>query len=265
STQYVAGRTHNAFQNNPVEFLGGVKIYPARWWGLAAWYRMHLNQQSPGRFATAASNIAVSQVTGVNVIGRGIVVVPGTTRAQTANGLPLGFRFSDNPHGYGGQVWFGHRNAREPAILPNQPPVISSFAASASTVTLPCPPGQTSATCPTTANTSLTLTTAATDPDGDTLLYTYSTTGGRITGEGASVAWDLSGVGPGTYTATVEVDDGCGCVTFASTTVTVAACADCVTPPPPCPTVSVSCPDTAQPEQPITFTANVSGEPGTQT
>ena len=130
---------------------------------------------------------------------------------------------------------------------------------------MPCPPGQTSATCPTTANTSLTLTTAATDPDGDTLLYTYSTTGGRITGEGASVAWDLSGVGPGTYTATVEVDDGCGCVSFSSTTVTVAACADCVTPPPPCPTVSVSCPDTAPVDQPITFTANVSGGPGTQT
>jgi hypothetical protein len=265
STQYVGGHTRNAFQNNPIEWLAGVKIYPSRWWGIAGWWRMHLNQQSQSHFNAANASISVSQVTNVNVPGRGLVVVPGTTIATTTGGAPIGFRFSDNPWGYGGQVWFGHRNAREPAILPNQPPVISSFAASASTVTLPCVPPQTSATCPTTANTSLTLTTAATDPDGDTLLYTYSTTGGRITGDGASVTWDLSGVGAGTYTATVEVDDGCGCITTASTTVTVAACADCVTPPPPCPTVSVSCPDTAPPDQPITFTANVSGGPGTQT
>ena len=54
----------------------------------------------------------------------------------------------------------------------------------------------------------------ATDPDGDTLLYSYTVTGGRITGEGANVSWDLTGVQPGTYTSTVEVDDGCGCVAF---------------------------------------------------
>jgi hypothetical protein len=39
STQYVGGRTLNAFPNNPVEFLAGIKIYPARWWGFGAWYR----------------------------------------------------------------------------------------------------------------------------------------------------------------------------------------------------------------------------------
>src|SRR6185436_3805837 len=30
STEYVGGRTPNAFQNNPVEFTAGIKIYPAR-------------------------------------------------------------------------------------------------------------------------------------------------------------------------------------------------------------------------------------------
>ena len=266
STEYVAGRTRNAFQNNPVEVLAGIKIYPARWWGLAAWYRAHLNQQSSSHFGSVSATATVNQVTGVTVIGRpgGPVVVPATSVALTASGAPLGFRFSDNPSGYGGQVWFGHRNAREPAILPNQPPVVS-LAAATTTITLPCPPGQTSATCPAAPAMSTALVATATDPDGDTLLYTWSVTGGRVTGDGANVSWDLSGVGAGTYTATVEVDDGCGCVSFATATVTVAACADCVTPPPPCPTVSVSCPDQSQPDQPITFTANVSGGPGTQT
>jgi len=60
------------------------------------------------------------------------------------------------------------------------------------------------------------------DADGDNLLYTYSTTGGRIAGEGASAVWDLSGSRrPATYTVTVEVDDGCGCIAFESATVTL--------------------------------------------
>ncbi|HEU4434054.1 MAG TPA: hypothetical protein VFR51_11795, partial [Pyrinomonadaceae bacterium] len=33
STQYLGGRTPNAFNNNPVEGLAGVKIYPRRWFG----------------------------------------------------------------------------------------------------------------------------------------------------------------------------------------------------------------------------------------
>src|SRR4051794_3898741 len=32
----------------------------------------------------------------------------------------------------------------------------------------------------------------AADPDGDTLLYTWSITGGRIKGEGPTVTWDLA-------------------------------------------------------------------------
>jgi hypothetical protein len=101
------------------------------------------------------------------------------------------------------------------------------------------------------------LTANANDPDGDTLLYTYNTTGGRITGEGPNVSWDLTGVQPGTYTATVEVDDGCGCVSFSSTTATVAACTGCVA---PCPTITVDCP-TGEVQQgtPATVSVNLSG------
>lgn len=68
----------------------------------------------------------------------------------------------------------------------------------------------------------VTLKAVACDLDGDSLLYTFSTTGGRVAGEGANAVWDLSGAAPGTYTVSVEVDDGCGCLTFVSSVVTVA-------------------------------------------
>jgi hypothetical protein len=63
------------------------------------------------------------------------------------------------------------------------------------------------------------LRTIARDPDRDRLLYTYSTTGGAVTGDGPAVTWTLDT--PGTYTASVEVDDGHGCISFASATETV--------------------------------------------
>ena len=112
-----------------------------------------------------------------------------------------------------------------------------------------------SATCPTAATASVQLTTTASDPDGDTLLYSYTVTGGRVTGEGANVSWDLSGLGPGTYTASVDVDDGCGCITSSTTTVTVAACTDCK-PKLVCPTVNVTCPSEVDEGGSITFTTN---------
>jgi hypothetical protein len=122
---------------------------------------------------------------------------------------------------------------------------------------LPCGPDQhsRSGSCPTTATSTVQLTTTASDPDGDTLLYSYNVTGGRVTGDGASVSWDLSGMGPGTYTASVEVDDGCGCITAATTTVTIAPCGDCV-PNLVCPTLTVNCPSDVEDGSPATFTAN---------
>ncbi len=144
-----------------------------------------------------------------------------------------------------------------PIILPNSP-LNASLAASAPTITMPCDPGTYSSSggCPATANTTVALTTTASDPDGDTLLYMYTVTGGRVTGEGTSVSWDLSGVGPGTYTSSVEVDDGCGCITSSTTTVTIAKCSDC-NPELACPSISSACPDAVDPGNPITFSANV--------
>jgi hypothetical protein len=256
STQYVGGRTPNAFENSPVDALAGVKIYPRRWMGFGLAYRMHINQQDRSLFTGTDANTSINQTTNVNVPGRGIVVIPSTTRAATTGGFPRGFTESDDANGFIGQFWIGHRNARTPEFLPNQPPTVT-LSASSGTITLACPPGTISESCTASPNQTVQLAANATDPDGDTLLYTYTTTGGRVTGDGANVSWDLAGVQPGTYTSTVEVDDGCGCVAFSSTTVTVAECTNCI---PPCPTIEISCPtDQVVAGSPATASVNVTG------
>ena len=255
STQYVAGRTPNAFQNNPVELLGGVKIYPRRWLGLGAAYRRHLNSQDAGHFNAATAS------TTVNLLVPGVVGT--TTLPATASGAPLGFKFSDDPNGFLGQVWFGRRNARALPPPPNVPPVLSSVSASSTSITTPCPEGTTSDTCTPSASRSVELTANATDADNDTLLYTWSVTGGKLSGEGKTVTWDLSGVQPGTYTATVEVNDGNpGHTVRGSATVTVAECTGCKA---PCPVVNVTCPDAVDLGSPIAFNATVTGGPANVT
>ncbi|MCA1616404.1 MAG: PKD domain-containing protein, partial [Acidobacteria bacterium] len=112
-----------------------------------------------------------------------------------------------------------------PTVLPNNPPTVTVTSSSARvTLAANCGPEQRPDPNCTPTSSTVQLTANATDPDGDTLLYTWTTTGGRITGDGPNVTWDLSGVSPGTYTANVEVDDGCGCMAFSSTTVTVDTC-----------------------------------------
>jgi hypothetical protein len=263
STQYVGGRTINAFENSPVDVIGGVKIYPKRWYGFGFAYRRHLNQQDSGHFNSTDFNVPIQQVTNVNVIGRGLVVVPGTSRPATANGFPLGFVESEDPNGFIFQFWAGRRNARGEPAPPNRAPE-GTASASMSSVLRPCTPPAVSSTC-TPTDSTVTLTANFTDPDNDTLLYTWSVTGGKLSGEGRSVTWDLSGVANGSYTATVEVNDGNQHVVNGTATVTVAECSGCAVPPPPCPNVSVTCADSVELGSPITYTANVTGGPGTVT
>jgi hypothetical protein len=259
STQYVGGRTPNAFENSPVDVLGGFKLYPRRWFGFGFAYRRHLNQQDANHFNPIDFNLPVQNITNVNVIGRGLVVVPGTNVTATVNGFPRGFVFSDDPDGYMAQFWIGRRNAREVPPPPNQPPTVTGVSASMTTITRPCPPGQTSETC-TPSGSEVQLTANATDPDNDTLLYTWSVTGGRLTGEGRSVTWDLTGVANGTYTATVEVNDGNQHTANGTASVTVADCTGCKAPI-VCPNVSVSCADSVDVGTAASFTANVSSGP----
>ena len=89
---------------------------------------------------------------------------------------------------------------------PNSPPVISSCAANPATITV----GQKS-----------TITTQASDPDNDPLTYSYKTTGGTVTGSGATAQFDSAHTQPGTYTVTCHVSDGRGGEVDSTTQVTV--------------------------------------------
>ena len=109
-------------------------------------------------------------------------------------------------------------------MLPNVPPTVE-IKASVDKITLSCNSGETSTVCKTDGKVQ--LKSVASDADGDTLLYTYSVTGGRISGDGPEVVWDLSGLEAGSYTSSVEVDDGCGCINLADATVSVVTCPDC--------------------------------------
>jgi outer membrane protein OmpA-like peptidoglycan-associated protein len=73
------------------------------------------------------------------------------------------------------------------------------------------------------ANTVVMLTANGSDPDGDTLTYSYSATGGTIAGTGTNARWDLAGQNPGSYNATAQVNDGHGGTASCSAAVTVAA------------------------------------------
>jgi hypothetical protein len=92
------------------------------------------------------------------------------------------------------------------APKPNQPPVIASCLADPGTIE----EGKTS-----------TVTTDASDPDNDPLTYSYTTSGGKVTGSGKSVQFDSTGVAPGTYTVNCLVSDGRGGEAKANTTVKV--------------------------------------------
>ena len=77
-------------------------------------------------------------------------------------------------------------------ITPNSPPQITGLTASPSSIE----PGSIS-----------TITCTATDPDGDALTYSYTTTGGSISGTGSTVTYTAPWAG-GTYTITCSVADG---------------------------------------------------------
>jgi hypothetical protein len=100
----------------------------------------------------------------------------------------------------------------------------------------------------------------ATANSANALRYKWTANGGRISGNGANVTWDLAGVRPGVYQAVVDVDEGDpNCAAFSSVAVVVTECPPEPPPPPSCPTVSVTCPDSASENAPVTFSANVSG------
>ncbi|MGB8477032.1 MAG: OmpA family protein [Candidatus Acidiferrum sp.] len=59
------------------------------------------------------------------------------------------------------------------------------------------------------------------DPDGDPLTYSYSASGGQVTGTGANATFDATGLQAGSYTVKCTVNDGRGGTGDASGTVEV--------------------------------------------
>ncbi|MFN2513153.1 MAG: hypothetical protein ABR568_17235 [Pyrinomonadaceae bacterium] len=106
----------------------------------------------------------------------------------------------------------------------------------------------------------------ATSPNGNAIRYNWSTSAGRIDGNGAAaVTWDLSGVRPGYHKAFLAINSGSGdeaCEAFSSIAVLV-KCPPL--PPPVCPNVYITCPDRVEFNQPVTFTSSLSGGSGNVT
>ncbi|HEY0171090.1 MAG TPA: hypothetical protein VGB98_08700, partial [Pyrinomonadaceae bacterium] len=241
SVHYAGGKTPNAFPNNPVEWLGGVRIFPRRWFGFSAAYRGHLNQQGK---------------TFTDIFGD----------EEPNHGFPAGFRTSDDPHGFIFQFFAGRRNERTQGPVNCTPEIVSITKPE---VVLPCPPGYQTGSCPAVLNRRVQLTAEARDQDNDTLLYTWKTTvgtfvateGGGEPGTGPTVTLELpADVAEGSYDVTVTVDDGCapnGAETK-TTKVHVKKCPYCYL----CPKVTVSCPDEVDEGTSIRFRATVTdGDP----
>lgn len=105
-----------------------------------------------------------------------------------------------------------------PPVLPNQVPTIALFTPLDGLEIVTNLGGL---YAPAVRERRITVTAIGSDPDGDTLFYTFTSTGGKVNVNDRQAVWDLSGVVPSTYTILVEADDGCGCVSFASASVTI--------------------------------------------
>jgi outer membrane protein OmpA-like peptidoglycan-associated protein len=130
----------------------------------------------------------------------------------------------DKRHGANGFIFglsFGRVNERIEPVLPNNPPTVNLEVGAVTAVATNVVRESATTVC---VGDRVALRANATDPDGDTLLYSWSSTGGRIVGEGANVSFDSAGLAPGDYSVTVQVDDGCGCVSFDTKTIRVSNC-----------------------------------------
>ncbi len=99
----------------------------------------------------------------------------------------------------------------------------------------------------------------AVSPGGYPIKYTWTTTAGKIIGEGPEVSWNLAGLKPGYHKASLDIQSigsDNSCQAFSSISVLVNPC---VPLQPMCPNIEISCPTNAAIDQPLTFTANVTG------
>ena len=253
SNMYVGGATPNAFPQNPVDALGGIRIFPKRWFGFSAWYRANLNQHGE-RFLNSDPT------------------------------FPAGFIESDDPHGFGFQFFIGHRNPPCPDCGPavdfgvKVPPPETVVLPKADCAGCYRP----KADCPRPTNPVVTLTaeiqnatveqqgkiTPITFTPGELetdFEWTWEVTRGpsKVTPDphGATATLDFTGAEAGEYTVRATASYVCpqgGCLRFAETKVMVER-PDCCEPKTP-PTLSVICPPEPVYEgNKVTLKANVSG------
>jgi len=135
----------------------------------------------------------------------------------------------------------------------------------------PLPPDSVTASCSAEkssvmegSNESVAATATATDANGRPLNYTWTASGGNISGTGPYVRWDLAGLGAGNYNLTARVDNGAGNNASCSTSIAVRP-----KPAPAAPTMSCTAnPSTVNAGERPTITAvvnDVSGTPITYT
>jgi hypothetical protein len=98
----------------------------------------------------------------------------------------------------------------------------------------------------------------ASSSGGSPIRYRWSTSAGRINGDGSAVTWDLSGLAPGYYKAFVDIETGSSggeCSAFSALSVLVKACPP---PRPVCPNIEIICPTSIVIDQPLTFSSRLS-------
>jgi hypothetical protein len=119
---------------------------------------------------------------------------------------------------------FAHLNSRgelAPPPPPNAPPAVSLTVGSVSPGASGLLRASVNTVC---VGDKVALAASAADPNSDTLLYSWKSSGGRVIGEGANTQFDSTGAEQGDYTVTVEVSDGRGGVASDSKTIHVEAC-----------------------------------------
>ena len=72
------------------------------------------------------------------------------------------------------------------------------------------------------SNDAVTVHVNASDPDNDTLNYSYSASGGAVEGTGPDARFNTAGLAEGSYTVTAKVDDGKGGTATCAADITVA-------------------------------------------
>lgn len=130
----------------------------------------------------------------------------------------------------------------------------------------PLPPDNVTASCSAekssvmeASNESVAATATATDANGRPLNYTWTASGGNISGTGPYVRWDSTGLGAGNYSLTARVDNGAGHSASCSTSIAVRP-----KPAPLAPTMSCTAnPSTVVAGERATITAVVNDASGT--